>query len=345
MVVRIIAAFAGIALSCWVAVEGAGERANNPAASVLKTERIDQDPGWDGSNNRLLLKTTATIAQDFGYSETNFASKKKGEIGGRVWRAPEPAWYGQRIVPKTLNDKLTASGTFAITDAGVGGHVFFGWFNSKQEEGAGRAVGALGMEIGTDKVGGRVHIRLHTAENQSAGTIIQPAGEKKSKGPFHGDGTRYRWRLDYDPQANAGNGRVTFVFHSSLAEPEPFEKETYVVEVPAGFKKQGTVFDRFGMMNGTKPGGHETVYFGDLTLDGHALDLSTQSGWDAVGNRATQSRAAAARTTSASHARTTLAANRARLAAPCGAPASGGATMPTASARSRSTIGSKRGAR
>jgi hypothetical protein len=284
--------YIALVLALFVAptVETTVGRTNGPAAAALKHESFDKDPDWEGSNNRLIAKSGATIDQDFGYSETSFASKTKGEIGGLVWRAPEPAWYAEKIAPKTLNDKLTASGTFAITAAGGGGHVFFGWFNSKQEEGASRAVGSLGMEIGTDRIGGRVHVRLHSAENQSAGMVVQPGDVKKSKGPFHSDGTRYTWKLDYDPRANAGSGRVTFTFHSNLARPEPFESKTYVLDLPAGIKKQGTVFDRFGMMNGTKPGGHETIYFGDLATDGRALDLSKDPGWDAIGNRAAHSR-------------------------------------------------------
>jgi hypothetical protein len=123
-----------VARSFAAGVGARGERRNGSTATALKSESFDKDPGWEASNNRLVTNSGATIAQDFGYSDTNFASQNKGEIGGLVWRAPQPAWYAAKISPKTLDDTLSASGAFAITHAGGGGHVFFGWFNAKQPE-------------------------------------------------------------------------------------------------------------------------------------------------------------------------------------------------------------------
>ena len=37
------------------------------------------------------------ITQDFGYSETNFASTKKGELGGKVVRCMTPCYYAAKI--------------------------------------------------------------------------------------------------------------------------------------------------------------------------------------------------------------------------------------------------------
>lgn len=260
--------------------------ADDQPQTVLKRESFDKDPGWEGVNNRLVPEKMPTITQNFGYSATRFAAKEKGEVGGTLRRATVPAWYADKIKDKTLDDKLSASRTFAITKPGSG-RVFFGWFNSQQTEGTARAVGALGLEIGTSKGGGRLHVRLHTARNQSCGTLIQPAGEKKDRTLLRIDGTRYTWKLDYDPQANAGKGRITFTIHSNLAAPEPFEQKTYTVDLPDGYRRQGTVFDRFGLMNGTKPGGQTTIYFGDLEYDGHVPDLSKDPGWEGVGNRDT----------------------------------------------------------
>ncbi|MBI3880982.1 MAG: hypothetical protein HY301_13100 [Verrucomicrobia bacterium] len=268
--------------------------AEDKPQTILKSESFDRDPGWEGHNNRTVPASVNLVNQDFGYSATSIASKTKGEIGGEVWRASHPAWYADTISPKTLDDKLSASGTFALTATGGGGGLCFGWFNSKQTEGSSRPVAALGLQFGTEKIGGRVHVRLHTAENHSAGMVVQPAGVRKDRGPFHNDGTRYTWKLDYDPQANDGKGRVTFTFRSNLAKPEPFESKTYVLDLPDGYRKQGTIFDRFGLMNVTKPGGHLTAYFGDLTYDGHAPDLSKDPHWESVGNRAASAKGAGA---------------------------------------------------
>src|SRR4051812_44611659 len=90
--------------------------ATAPAIGATRTVSFDTDPIWDALNNRLSDEAYTAVAQDFGYSATNIAGKAKGEIGGRVWRSVTPASYAAAIAPKTLNDKLSASGTFAITD-------------------------------------------------------------------------------------------------------------------------------------------------------------------------------------------------------------------------------------
>src|SRR5438128_8783465 len=102
------------------------EAAQDPAP--LKQETFDKDPGWEGFNNRIVPEKVPTVIQDFGYSATHFAGKEAGEIGGRVTRTMKPAFYAEKIEPRTLNDKLGASGSFIITHATAGGGVFFGWF-------------------------------------------------------------------------------------------------------------------------------------------------------------------------------------------------------------------------
>src|SRR5687768_16541155 len=85
------------------------------AGTVMKTESFDRDPGWTGVNNRVVPAEYPTVTQDFGYSRTNHAGTSPGEMGGLVTRASAPAYYGEKIGPLTLDDKLSASGTFAFT--------------------------------------------------------------------------------------------------------------------------------------------------------------------------------------------------------------------------------------
>src|SRR5947209_2351738 len=217
---------------------GVAAFADDRPRPVQKTEHFDSNPGWEGVNNRLMPESLPTITQDFGYSETGFASKTKGEIGGTLRRASVPAWYADKIAPKSLDDRLTASGTFAITKPGSG-NAFLGWFNSKQTEGTARPVGSLGLEIGAKKAGGHVHVRLHTAENRSAGVPVVPAGERKDRGAFGNDGSRYAWKLDYDPQANGGKGRASFTIRGDGAAG-PVDGETFTLDLPDGYRKQGT---------------------------------------------------------------------------------------------------------
>src|SRR5215218_8538214 len=89
-----------------------------PAKMVFKQEHFDADPAWDALNNRLKLeaKDLPIVDQNFGYSPTQFAGGAKGEIGGKIWRSVTPAHYADKIAPKTLNDKLTASGKLTFTD-------------------------------------------------------------------------------------------------------------------------------------------------------------------------------------------------------------------------------------
>src|SRR5689334_16472468 len=90
--------------------------AADPTPTTFKLEHFDHDPGWDGYNNHNVPKEARMVKQDFGYSQTQFASKNPGEIGGSIQRASTPAAYAAPLMPaRTLDDKLTASGTFAAS--------------------------------------------------------------------------------------------------------------------------------------------------------------------------------------------------------------------------------------
>src|SRR5215210_3614220 len=85
------------------------------AAAAEKTERFDSDPHWDGHNNRSTALKPRTVKQDFGYSRTDHAGGKAGEVGGTITPDAEPAYYAKKMPSKTFTDPLTASGTFACT--------------------------------------------------------------------------------------------------------------------------------------------------------------------------------------------------------------------------------------
>src|SRR4051794_31365947 len=107
------------------AVSRAAEEQRQRAA--VKSESFDKDPGWEGHNNRIIPDHLPTVTQDFGFVETNLAGKAAGEMGGVVTRAAEPAFYADRIGPVTLDQPLSASGTFAISQTTPGGGIFFGF--------------------------------------------------------------------------------------------------------------------------------------------------------------------------------------------------------------------------
>jgi len=277
--------------------------ATTPAQSPLKTEHFDRDPGWEGHNNRIELAKVPIVKQDFGYSTTSFASAAPGEIGGSVQRSTRPAMYAAEIAPKTLDDRFSAAGTFAIKASGGSGGVFFGFVNAQQPGGSGRPIGSLGLDFDFENKGGRLAVRLITGGNQSCGTFITPylPGKYRTT-PLKNDGTRYSWTLDYDPAGANGQGRFTFHLRSDNhplpvidpALPAASQKEErarfptttkFEVDLPAGYKQQGTTIDRFGLMNMMKAGGVTQIYFADLRLDGKPIDLSKEPAWIGAGNR------------------------------------------------------------
>jgi hypothetical protein len=265
--------------------------ADDQPKTVLKTEHFDKDPGWEGFNNRIVPKVIKTVQQGFGYSATNFAGKEKGEIGGTIWRSSMPAYYAAKIPERTLNDKLSASGTFALTASAGSSGVFFGWFNSD----AGRE-SSLGFHLAGQGSGARLTLRLVTGTNHACGTKVtpwvvdkaKPQGQRKFRPPsIQNDGTKYTWTLDYDPQANGGNGQMQFTIRSNSKKPQEFEGKPFTVALPKGYKEQDTAFDRFGMLNKPKAGNPMTVYFDDLRYDGKAEDFSKDPDWTGVGNQVT----------------------------------------------------------
>ncbi|MDZ4401853.1 SGNH/GDSL hydrolase family protein [Prosthecobacter sp.] len=271
---------------------------------LLKTEAFDRDPGWEGHNNRIVPEKPLIVTQDFGYSATNHAGKAAGEIGGSIQRSTTPASYAAEIPAKTLDDKFTASGSFAVTKSQPGAGIFFGFFNSNQPGGSGRPIGSLGLDFDFEGKGGRLATRLITNTNKSCGTFITPYLPGKFRPtPIKNDGTRYHWTLAYDPQGAGGNGQFTFTMRSDTHTtqdygtlPENSEREaqarfpntkTFTIDLTPGFRKEGATFDRFGVLNMMKSGGATTMFFDDVKIDGRAEDFSKDPRWVAVGNRTT----------------------------------------------------------
>lgn len=252
---------------------------------TLKTEHFDHDPGWEGFNNHFHPAQPPSVVQDFGYI-ADTSVHQAAQIGGRVTRASQPAYYAEALAPKSLNEKLSASGTFQITGSSAGSGVFFGWFNSRQQDDSGRPVQSLGLDFDGEKHGARLAVRLISRSNKSCGTFITPFIPGKYRPtPIRNDGTRYTWTLVYDPATNDDLGQFAFRLQSDAAEHEPFEGKWFTVDLPAGFKADGATLDRFGLMNGLKPGGSMTIGFQQLELDGKGLDLSHTAEWIGSGNR------------------------------------------------------------
>jgi hypothetical protein len=270
---------------------------------TLRTEHFDRDPGWEGRNNRVIPNKVLVVRQDFGYTPTHHAGIAAGELGGVIQRSTTPASYADKLVVKTLDDRLSAAGSFAITASQAGAGVFFGFFNANQPGGSGRPIGSLGMNLDFETTGARLAVRLITDGNKSCGTFITPYLPGKFRPtPLKNDGTRYHWTLDYDPLAADGNGRFTFTLRSvrhpieplDTGLPEASQQEarsrfphttTFRVDLTPGLKKEGASFDRFGVFNMMKAGGSATMFFDDLRYNDRSEDFSDDPGWLGVGNR------------------------------------------------------------
>ena len=269
-----------------------------------RTENFDADPQWEGVNNRIIPARRLRVTQRFGYSPTNYAGSAGGEMGGKVTRASEPAFYADHIGHMTLDDRLSASGSFSITSTTAGGGVFFGFFRARQPGASGRPICSLGLDLDCEKSGARLAVRLITARNQSCGTFITPFIPGKFRPtPIRNDGTRYHWTLDYDPAAADGRGAFTFTIRSDAHKPGELESPdlpeahmaeararfpsttTFTITLLEGFKQQGTTFDHFGLMNMMKPGGTLSIYFDDLKFLDRSQDFSNDPHWDASGNQ------------------------------------------------------------
>jgi hypothetical protein len=265
-----------------------------PVGAGIKTESFTHDPNWEEFNNHVTPKRIPDVVQDFGYRTSNIAGKEGGEIGGQVWRSSTRASYAARISAKTLREKLSASGSFAITTTSGSSGAFFGWFNGERT-GAGRR-DTLGFRFAGEGSGARLTLQLVTDKNQACGTKITPWVVDKTKARGQGrkfrptsirnDGTRYVWTLNYDPDANDGNGQIQFSIRGNSPKPEEFEGKTFTIVLPEGYKAHGTTFDRFGMMNSERGGHAMTIYFDDLHYDGETEDFLKNPGWIGTGNDA-----------------------------------------------------------
>jgi hypothetical protein len=258
----------------WVAVLALLAIAAGPAP-VERRQDFHADPAWDGHRNRLVPSPAPVTRQDFGYRPSRRAGGKvPGEIGGRVQRSVTPAWYAKVIPTRTLNDRLRASGTFAVTGDDGGSGVLFGWFHDTSR--GWRTPNSLTFRI--DGNGGKYWVFFEYGTRNwltgGAGTFEGPRYQTTRTKPFAADGTVHRWSLSYDPDGNNGGGTVAF----------GLDGKTYPLSLAPGHRADGAAFNRFGMFNQQSSGGGIEVYLDDLVLDGEPIDLGRDPGWEARGN-------------------------------------------------------------
>jgi hypothetical protein len=273
MLTMIIAA----AGSVFAVAPGADAPREAGADPSLRRQDFTSDPNWDGYRNRLLPAEPRVTRQDFGHRNSNRArGKAAGEIGGRVQRSLTPAYYARVIPEKTLNDKLTMSGRFCVTDDESNTGTLLGWFNTDSR--GWRTNNSLAIRL--DGNGGKYWVFF---EYGTRGWLTGGMGcfegeqyQKTKTKPFRADGTPHTFALTYDPDGNDKLGLITLVLDDA----------TYALKLSPGHKLDGATFNRFGVFNQQTSGGGMECYFDDLVFNGEPQDLSRDPKWEAKGNQA-----------------------------------------------------------
>jgi len=168
-------------------------QSNSPIITIH--ENFDEDPKWEGLNNRVECSNCPTITQDFGWAPTNKTGFGPGEIGGIIWRSTTPSYYAMPInKPLSFKDPFSASGKIAVIVPPQGGVGFYiGFFNAERQ--GWRVWSSCGFRIG-DMENGNARFYLDYKTGKACGAILNPDLE------IPGNGSVHTWELKYDPHAS-----------------------------------------------------------------------------------------------------------------------------------------------
>lgn len=245
----------------------------------MRRNSFGSDPKWESERSRLLdTRPRPSVRQAFGYSRSRRAGgRATGEIGGWIQRSVTPAWYALRVPACGLDQRLEASGRFAVTRADGGSGMLFGWFHETSR--GWRAPNSLVLRL--DGNGGRFWVFFeYGTRSWRTGCVGCFEGDRYQTTPtrpFAADGSPHDWRLAYDPDANGGNGLVRFTL-------DGFTRE---LPLAPGHRREGATFNRFGMVNLQVSGDGMEAYFDDIVLNGRRIGFDADPGWEGSGNRST----------------------------------------------------------
>jgi hypothetical protein len=261
-----------------------GVAAGGADEPTVKSESFDRDPNWDHSNNRPADRRDepVVIRQDFGFSPTSHAGGKKGEIGGFVQAAAEPAYYGMVLPDSAFDQPLRASGTLALADGGT--HLLLGFFNANTAK-EWRTANTISIRINGRGDHFFAYVEYCTSKWRAGGdsptpfpTKQDPQSGKQALIGFASGGKVHKWSLRYDPAANDGSGAVTATIDDATA----------VCHLDPGHKSDGAVFNRFGILNVMKSADNGTdIHLDDITVNGRAESFDLDPKWDGKNNRTT----------------------------------------------------------
>jgi hypothetical protein len=239
--------------------------------SGLRTQNFDSDPGWESFRSHLKPDPTRITRQDFGPRRGDHFAKTGSEIGGWVQRSATPARFAKSIPAKTLHDRLSASGKFAVTKSLGNSGMLFGWFN--QTSRGWRTPNSLVFRIDGEKNTFRVFFEYGTQHwlTGGGGCFEGEHYQTTPTPPFPADASVHTWNLDYNPD---GDGLITFTL----------DGKKYERAFATGHKEDGATFDQFGIFNQQSSGNGLEVYFSDLVIDGKPE--TAFDSWQGKGNKA-----------------------------------------------------------
>ncbi len=230
---------------------------------TVNGEKIElfQDPHWEGRNNESqYIEPNFHGMHSYGWSQTNWAGQRAGEIGGLFWRTepPDPlfSYYADDVGKLTLEDPISFSGSICFTDGMTDAAAYFGYF---RREGQTRVFAAEDPDAGFPL---KNMLGIAIADSSAVGYYLKPLvsgadGKRASQncGVFLPDRRRRHFTFRYDPQANAGVGRVTITLDGT----------EHAFDLTPELRESSATFDRFGLAN-VRQGGHSVqFYLDDLT--------------------------------------------------------------------------------
>lgn len=258
----------------------------DPEATETRFEDFSSDPDWESDRNRSLPPGCPSVRQDFGARPGGEGDGDAREVGGRVFRTHQTAYYAKPL-PRalTLDDRFTFEGTFDVerlSEAGSSG-VLFGLFNHTAQDWRTPQSVAIRVfdsreEPGKVSVAAEYGTRAYRTDQlvvSAGGGNEDPEGDEVVA---FGLRQPRRFRLDYDPAAAGGRGRMTLAVEGV--------RTPVVLDLLPGHRGDGAVLDRFGMLNQQhEVSGSMDAYFGDLRLNGVPVAAEREPGWEGRGNR------------------------------------------------------------
>ncbi len=226
-------------------------------------ETFDRDPGWEAKGNRRTYRSATVRPRfDFGHSPTSFAGgRSPGELGGLIFRGdcrfPERmASYGDAVGPLTVERPFAVSGKLAMTRGVSDSTTLFGFFSSRESmrtnpsQADGIPEGVVGVHIEGPSRDGFFFYPVVRVPGRGGRSSVSPSCPR-----IFPDGASHDFRLEYDPTAAGGRGRITAVLDGRQA----------ALDLEPGERESGIRLDRLGIVTSWIDGNAQEVYWDDIT--------------------------------------------------------------------------------